>query len=131
MHPPPPHPAGLVSRPGPQPRLAFRPGPLPTVRDHGTRPPQENMNEALCEQKVVRKAKLTKIAFNTKGADSPVILVGDDHSCVSSLKLSPNLRWTAVTKAEADVKAKAEADAAGAGGAGPRRGAVIPKPVRK
>ena len=41
--------------------------------------------------------------------------------------MSPNLRWTAITKAEAEAKAKAEADAAAAGG-GPRRGAV-PKKV--
>jgi len=81
----------------------------------------ENMNEAICEQKVVRKAKLTKIDFNTEGDKTPVILVGDDHSCVSSLKLSPNLRWTAVTKAAADARAKAEAEAANS--SGPRRGA--------
>jgi len=86
----------------------------------------ENKNEALCEQKVVRKAKCTKLAFNLLGAACPVILVGDDHSCVSSLKLSPNLRWTAVTKAEAEARAKAEAEAAAAGG-GPRKGAVPKK----
>mmetsp|Transcript_22655 Transcript_22655/g.49498 ORF Transcript_22655/g.49498 Transcript_22655/m.49498 type:complete len:654 (+) Transcript_22655:195-2156(+) len=86
----------------------------------------ENPHEPLCEQKVVRKAKLTKITFNTKGLEAPVILVGDDHSCVSSLKLSPNLRWTAVTKAEADARAKAEAEAAAS--SGPRRGA--PKPIQ-
>jgi dynein intermediate chain 1 len=40
-------------------------------------------------QKIVRKAKLTKIAFNPK---HPIILVGDDRGCVTSLKLSPNLR---------------------------------------
>lgn len=49
----------------------------------------ENKHEPMCEQKVVRKAKLTKIAFNPK---YPVILVGDDRGCVTSLKLSPNLR---------------------------------------
>jgi len=86
---------------------------------------QENTNEPLCEQKVVRKAKLTKIAFNVKGDECPVILVGDDHSCISSLKLSPNLRWTVVTKAEADAKAKAEAEAAAS--SGPRRGAPVKK----
>mmetsp|Transcript_1873 Transcript_1873/g.5641 ORF Transcript_1873/g.5641 Transcript_1873/m.5641 type:complete len:293 (+) Transcript_1873:1390-2268(+) len=87
----------------------------------------ENKSEPICEQKVVRKAKLTKLAFNLQGAGCPVLVVGDDHSSVSSLKLSPNLRWTAITKAEAEAKAKAEADAAAAGG-GPRRGAV-PKKV--
>jgi len=86
----------------------------------------ENPHEPVCEQKVVRKAKLTKIAFNLRGQEAPVIIVGDDHSCVSSLKLSPNLRWTAVTKAEADAKAKAEAEAAAS--SGPRRGA--PKPIQ-
>jgi dynein intermediate chain 1 len=32
---------------------------------------------------------LTKIAFNPK---HPILLVGDDRGCVTSLKLSPNLR---------------------------------------
>ena len=49
----------------------------------------ENKHEPMCEQKIVRKAKLTKIAFNPT---HPVILVGDDRGCVTSLKLSPNLR---------------------------------------
>jgi len=80
----------------------------------------ENKNEPYCEQKVVRKAKLTKVAFNPR-ADTPIVLVGDDHGCVSSLKPSPNLRWTAVTKAEAERKAKEEAEAAAS--SGPRRGA--------
>jgi dynein intermediate chain 1 len=48
----------------------------------------------MCEQKVVRKAKLTKLAFNIN-PKSPCLLVGDDHGCVSSLKLSPNMRWNA------------------------------------
>ena len=81
----------------------------------------ENKSEAMCEQKVVRRAKLTKIAFNPKGTDTPVLLVGDDHGSVSCLKLSPNLRWTAVTKAEAERKAKEEAEQAAT--SGPRRGA--------
>ena len=38
------------------------------------------------------------------------MLVGDDHSCVSSLKRSPNLRWTAISKADAQRKAKADAE---------------------
>ena len=37
------------------------------------------------------------------------------------MKPSPNLRWTAVTKAEAEKRAKEEAEAAASGG--PRRGA--------
>ena len=80
----------------------------------------ENKNEPYCEQKAVRKAKLTKVAFNgTSG--TPIIAVGDDHGCVTTMKPSPNLRWTAVTKKAAEEKAKAEAEAAAAGG--PRRGA--------
>ncbi|CCI39960.1 unnamed protein product [Albugo candida] len=49
----------------------------------------ENKNEPLCEQKVVKRAKLTKVAFNLQ---DPIILVGDDRGGVNSLKLSPNLR---------------------------------------
>ncbi|PNW75678.1 hypothetical protein CHLRE_12g536550v5 [Chlamydomonas reinhardtii] len=45
----------------------------------------------LCSQKVVKKAKLTKLVFNPK---HPIVLVGDDKGCVTSLKLSPNLRIT-------------------------------------
>ena len=45
--------------------------------------------DPICVQPVVRKGKLTHICFN---ADYPIIVVGDDHGCVSSLKLSPNLR---------------------------------------
>jgi dynein intermediate chain 1 len=49
----------------------------------------ENKNEPLCEQKVVKRAKLTHLAFNSQ---DPIILVGDDRGGVNSLKLSPNLR---------------------------------------
>jgi len=87
----------------------------------------ENKSEPMCEQKVVRKAKLTKIAFNLQGKQAPMILVGDDHSCVSSLKLSPNLRWTATSKEEAARKAKIEAEAAAA--IGPRRTSTHKKSV--
>lgn len=45
--------------------------------------------EPICEQKIVKKAKLTKISFSPT---HPIILVGDDDGGVSSLKLSPNLR---------------------------------------
>lgn len=48
-----------------------------------------NKHEALCTQKVVRRAKLTHVTFN---AHEPVLLVGDDRGEVHSLKLSPNLR---------------------------------------
>ncbi|KAJ3023508.1 cytoplasmic dynein with WD40 domain [Thoreauomyces humboldtii] len=49
----------------------------------------ENKYEPISEQQVVRKAKLTHIAFNPF---EPVLLVGDDRGQVVSLKLSPNLR---------------------------------------
>eukprot|EP00937_MAST-01D_sp_MAST-1D-sp2_P007614 g7614.t1 len=48
-----------------------------------------NKHEPLCEQKVVKRAKLTHVAFNNR---DPVLLVGDDRGGVNSLKLSPNLR---------------------------------------
>lgn len=43
----------------------------------------------MCEQQVVRKAKLTHISFNPF---EPILLVGDEKGQVISLKLSPNLR---------------------------------------
>lgn len=49
----------------------------------------QQKHEPVCQQKIVKKAKLTKIAFNSK---HPILLVGDDHGCVTALKLSPNLR---------------------------------------
>eukprot|EP01012_Entosiphon_sulcatum_P014556 TRINITY_DN1957_c0_g1_i1.p1 TRINITY_DN1957_c0_g1~~TRINITY_DN1957_c0_g1_i1.p1 ORF type:complete len:635 (-),score=184.08 TRINITY_DN1957_c0_g1_i1:35-1939(-) len=55
----------------------------------------ENKHEPMCDQLVVRKAKLTRICFNPK---EPIILVGDDRGTVLSLKLSPNLRK--ITKLE-------------------------------
>jgi dynein intermediate chain 1, axonemal len=36
----------------------------------------ENKDKPLCEQRVVRKARLTKLAFNPH---HPVLLVGDDR----------------------------------------------------
>eukprot|EP00741_Cyanophora_paradoxa_P015118 tig00020848_g14589.t1 len=57
----------------------------------------ENKHEAMCEQKVVRKAKLTHVCFNPR---DPIILVGDDRGCVTSLKLSPNLRKPTKPKEE-------------------------------
>ena len=50
---------------------------------------QENKNDPLCEQKVVKRARLTKLKFSYKDF---IILVGDDKGGVNSLKLSPNLR---------------------------------------
>ena len=49
----------------------------------------ENKHEPLCEQKVVKRAKLTHVCFNQV---DPIIIAGDDHGQVHSLKLSPNLR---------------------------------------
>ena len=48
-----------------------------------------NKHEQLCEQKVVKRARLTHVVFNPS---SPIIIVGDDRGGVNSLKLSPNLR---------------------------------------
>jgi dynein intermediate chain 1 len=48
-----------------------------------------NKHEPLCEQKVVKRAKLTHVTFNSQ---DPIVLVGDDRGGVNSLKLSPNLR---------------------------------------
>ena len=48
-----------------------------------------NKHDNLCDQKVVKRAKLTHITFSDK---DPLILVGDDRGAVNSLKLSPNLR---------------------------------------
>ena len=43
----------------------------------------------MCEQPVVKKAKLTHISFNPF---EPILLVGDEKGQMISLKLSPNLR---------------------------------------
>lgn len=37
----------------------------------------------------MKKTKLTHLAFNPT---QPILLVGDDHGSIISLKLSPNLR---------------------------------------
>jgi len=49
----------------------------------------ENKHEPLCDQKAVKKSKLTHVNFNPQ---EPIILVGDDKGWVNCLKLSPNLR---------------------------------------
>jgi dynein intermediate chain 1 len=46
----------------------------------------------ICEQQVVKKTKLTHLAFNSA---QPMLLVGDDHGTIVSMKLSPNLRKAA------------------------------------
>merc|ERR1719401_2417509 len=48
-----------------------------------------NRNERICYQKVVKRAKLTHVAFNSS---EPIVIVGDDRGGVNTLKLSPNLR---------------------------------------
>eukprot|EP01002_Notosolenus_urceolatus_P013073 NODE_436_length_2087_cov_88.380765_g349_i0.p1 GENE.NODE_436_length_2087_cov_88.380765_g349_i0~~NODE_436_length_2087_cov_88.380765_g349_i0.p1 ORF type:complete len:654 (+),score=236.05 NODE_436_length_2087_cov_88.380765_g349_i0:123-1964(+) len=64
----------------------------------------DNKHEPMCDQMVVQKAKLTRMAFNPK---EPIILVGDDRGSVLSLKLSPNLRKKAKI---ADGKTKEEVE---------------------
>lgn len=49
----------------------------------------ENKTDPLCSQKIVKRAKLTHLQFNSKDC---VLIVGDDKGGVNSLKLSPNLR---------------------------------------
>jgi dynein intermediate chain 1 len=63
----------------------------------------ENKLDAMCEQKVVRKSRLTKIAFNPK---EPILLVGDDRGGTCSLKLSPNLRKLTEVASHYDEKTK-------------------------
>lgn len=48
-----------------------------------------NKVKAICSQLIIRKAKLTQLAFNPI---YPMILVGDERGHVNSYKLSPNLR---------------------------------------
>lgn len=49
----------------------------------------ENKHDALCQQKVVKKAKLTKISFNPK---HPILIVGDDRcSPPANMTLKCNL----------------------------------------
>ncbi|KAJ8925798.1 hypothetical protein NQ315_009648 [Exocentrus adspersus] len=50
-----------------------------------------NKYKPICIQAVVsrRRNKLTRISFNPK---LPIIIVGDDKGCITTLKLSPNLR---------------------------------------
>lgn len=49
----------------------------------------ENKHDPLCVQKVVKRARLSKVRFNSKEF---ILIVGDDKGGVNSLKLSPNLR---------------------------------------
>jgi len=58
-----------------------------------------NRNDHVCEQKVVKRAKLTHVAFSSA---EPIIIVGDDRGGVNTLKLSPNLRIGVVRTEETD-----------------------------
>ena len=48
-----------------------------------------NKLDPLCEQKVVKRSRLTHISFSSS---DHILIVGDDRGGVNSLKLSPNLR---------------------------------------
>eukprot|EP00957_Ditylum_brightwellii_P116696 8901410-Ditylum_brightwellii.AAC.1 len=48
-----------------------------------------NKHEPLCEQEVVKQARLMHASFNSKDS---IFIVGDDRGGVNALKLSPNLR---------------------------------------
>lgn len=83
----------------------------------------ENKNEPLCEQKVVKRAKLTHVAFNSQ---DPILLVGDDRGGVNSLKLSPNLRKIAGADDESAGAGVPGATAGGGGAAAAVVGAATP-----
>lgn len=57
----------------------------------------QNKLKPLCDQKIVKKAKLTRISF---GLNHRIVLVGDDRGVVNLLKLSPNLRSVSLAHAE-------------------------------
>ena len=62
----------------------------------------QQKHKPMCQQKIVKKARLTKVAFNPK---HPILLVGDDRGCVTSLKMSPNLRkFTALEPGQSNVE---------------------------
>ncbi|KAJ3325316.1 cytoplasmic dynein with WD40 domain [Boothiomyces sp. JEL0866] len=68
-----------------------------------------NKYAPMCEQMIVRKAKLTHISFNPF---DPILLVGDDRGQVVSLKLSPNLRKKSGSAEEEAEKLQTVIDAA-------------------
>jgi len=57
--------------------------------------------DAVCIQPVIRKGKLTHVNFNPI---HPIIIVGDDKGCVTSLKLSPNLRSNLDKQVDAEAE---------------------------
>lgn len=60
-----------------------------------------NKYRPICEQQIVKKTKLTHLAFNPK---QTLLLVGDDHGSIVTLKLSPNLRNTGAEDADQATK---------------------------
>lgn len=68
----------------------------------------QNKLEPLCEQRVVKRAKLTRICFNQR---FPIIIVGDDSGGINSLKLSPNLRKIFIESANTDKDLKGDSPA--------------------
>jgi len=58
-----------------------------------------NRNDHICSQKVVKRAKLTHVAFNSV---EPIVIVGDDRGGINTLKLSPNLRVGVVRTEDTD-----------------------------
>ena len=67
-----------------------------------------NKHEPICEQKVAKLTKLTRIAFSPS---DPILLIGDERGNVLSLKLSPNLRkdWKVGPFTPAQIDAEAAA----------------------
>jgi dynein intermediate chain 1 len=49
----------------------------------------QNKYAPVCEQQIVKKAKLTHLSFSN---NEPIILVGDDRGTIVSVKLPPTLR---------------------------------------
>lgn len=67
----------------------------------------ENKHEPMCDQLVVRKAKLTRISFNPK-KENPIILVGDDRGMNNSwgggnprAGMLPYEQWASALKSQA------------------------------
>ena len=71
-------------------------------------------HDSLCHQPVIKKAKLTHVAFNPV---EKVILVSDDKGLVQILKLSPNLRVITPIKAGDDSQPTQGAPAVTSGAA--------------
>ncbi|XP_072315616.1 dynein axonemal intermediate chain 1-like [Eucyclogobius newberryi] len=68
-----------------------------------------NKYQALCQQQVTTKKRLTHVQFNPV---HPVLIVGDDRGHVSSFKLSPNLRKQPKMKKHQEAPKGPEAEVA-------------------